>query len=132
MALSKYLFVFVQFFYGLFVMSEADQVSEDSIPEVSEGGTKKMTIVNCEPTVDITVVEELFGHLKKALDEKHMVEIEGAQIERIDGAVMQLFAAFFREAKQAEIEVSWKSSSDALRNAAQMLGLTEVLELAAA
>jgi ABC-type transporter Mla MlaB component len=95
-------------------------------------GTKKMTVVNCEPTVDITVVEELFGHLKKALEEKHVVEIEGAQIERIDGAVMQLLAAFFRAAKQSGIQVSWKTSSEALQKAAQLLGLTEVLELTAA
>ena len=98
----------------------------------AEAGVNKMTIVNCEPTVDITVVDELFGHLKKALEEKHVVEVEGAQIERIDGAVLQLFAAFFREAKQQDIQVGWKTTSEALCSAARLLGLTEVLELAAA
>ena len=112
-------------------MSDLEQDASNSSADVTDSGGKKMTIVNCEPTVDITVVDELFGHLKKALSEKHVVEIEGAQIERIDGAVMQLFAAFFREAKEQGIQVAWKSTSDSLCKAAQLLGLTEVLELAA-
>ena len=97
--------------------------------EAAPEGTKKMTIVNCEPTVDITVVEELYSHLKKAIDEKHVVEIEAEQIERIDGSVLQLFAAFFIAANEAGAEVVWKSTSDALIKSAHILGLEEVLEL---
>jgi ABC-type transporter Mla MlaB component len=111
-------------------MTDANQPNTN--PDSSDGGAKKMTIVNCEPTVDITVVEELFGHLKKAVEERHVVEIEGEQIERIDGAVLQLFAVFFQEARRKDIQVTWKSSSESLLKAAQLLGLTEVLELAAA
>lgn len=103
----------------------------DTEIETSEDGAKKMTIVNCEPTVDITVVEELYGHLHKALLEKHVVEIEAALIERIDGSVLQLFAAFFREAGEVGLDVSWKSVSDALIRSAEVLGLKEVLSLSA-
>ncbi|MDH5545808.1 MAG: STAS domain-containing protein [Gammaproteobacteria bacterium] len=92
---------------------------------------KKMTVINCEPTVDISIVEELHGHLKKAFDERHVVEIEGALIERVDGSVLQLFAAFFRDAKQEGLKVSWKTTSEALCKSACLLGLTEILELPA-
>lgn len=95
-------------------------------------GAKKMTIVNCEPTVDITVVEELYGHLRKAIEERHVVEIEAEQIERVDGSVLQLFAAFCVEAREVGVVVTWKSVSDALKNAAHILGLEEVLGLNAA
>ena len=100
--------------------------------EATDTAAKKMTVVNCEPTVDISVVDELYGHLKKALEERHVVEIEGAQIERIDGSVLQLFAAFFRDAKKEGVQVGWKTTSEALCRAAQLLGLSEVLELTVA
>lgn len=96
---------------------------------MEDAPAKKMTVINCEPTVDITVVEELLAHLKKALNEKHDVSIEAENIQRVDGAVLQLFAGFFRDAEAAGVSVTWKSKSDALVNAATILGLQEKLDL---
>jgi len=96
---------------------------------MEESGSKKMTIINCEPTVDITVVDELYAHLKKAMAEQHVVEIDAEQVERVDGAVIQVFSAFFKEAKTKDLSVSWKNPSLALCTAAKLLGVSEVLNL---
>ena len=52
-----------------------------------------------------------------------------SQIERIDGAALQLMTAFFIEAQESGINVAWKDVSEPLLHAAQLTGLKDVLHL---
>ena len=59
------------------------------------------------------------------------VKLDAAAVEKIDTAGVQLLAAFHRDAKDRGCDVSWISPSVPLRDAAQRLGLTNVLALPA-
>lgn len=57
--------------------------------------------------------------------------LDGAAVEKVDGAAMQLLVAFRRAAAAAGCAVSWTGVSDVLREATSLLGLDDELNLPA-
>ncbi len=57
--------------------------------------------------------------------------LDGAAVEKVDGAAMQLLVAFRRAAVAAGGSVSWAGASDVLHEAASLLGLGAELDLPA-
>lgn len=57
--------------------------------------------------------------------------LDGAAVEKVDGAAMQLLVAFRRAAVTAGGSVSWAGASDVLHEAASLLGLGAELDLPA-
>lgn len=57
--------------------------------------------------------------------------LDGAAVEKVDGAAMQLLVAFRRAAVAAGGSVSWAGASDVLREASSLLGLDAELDLPA-
>lgn len=55
--------------------------------------------------------------------------IDGAAVDRVSTAGIQLLVAFFRDRGSAQKPTSWTQISDALRDAIQWLGLAEHLAL---
>jgi anti-anti-sigma regulatory factor len=82
----------------------------------------------------LTIVEvaEMHQQLIQLLDAGGGVELNAADTENIDGAGLQLLAAFIKDAKNRGVPVSWGKSSDVVREAAGQVGLTEALGLAQA
>ncbi len=72
----------------------------------------------------------LMAELLRALDERAIV-LDGQAVQRIDTAALQLLALFRREVNTRGGTVSWRGPSDALHEAANLLGLTTLLELPA-
>lgn len=58
--------------------------------------------------------------------------LDGAGVERVDATALQLLVAFHREATANDHEIRWAGASDTLREAAELLGLTRLLDLPAA
>ena len=91
------------------------------------------TVINCESIVDINFAAELYQHLKAAIEHKHEeVEIHVDNVNRVDGAILQVFLAFVLEAQNTNMKVIWKGVSEAFRRAADLLNLSEHLKLPAA
>lgn len=59
-------------------------------------------------------------------------ELDGAAVSRVDTAALQLLAAFRRELAAQGRTLRWLGVSDALREAAGLLGLAQTLDLPAA
>jgi len=87
------------------------------------------TVVNCSPTIDINSATPLYQYLKQAIENNHAVEIDAGEVTKVDTAVMQVFFAFWLEAKTLELPVSWVNVSNAFRNTAEVLGLAEEMNL---
>jgi ABC-type transporter Mla MlaB component len=71
--------------------------------------------------------------LKQALMqwmEKDEVVIDAGNLERIDTAAVQLLCAFVRDRAAASRKVTWAGASAALRDAARLLGVSDMLALA--
>ena len=58
--------------------------------------------------------------------------LDGAEVEQIDGAGIQLLAVFMKEAGERNIAIRWSGVSDRLRLAADQLGLGGFLGLSLA
>jgi len=59
------------------------------------------------------------------------VALDGRQVERTDTAALQLLLLFRRELAARGGSLSWTGVSEALHEAASLLGLTQTLELPA-
>ena len=59
------------------------------------------------------------------------VQLDGAAVERVDTAALQLLVAFRREASARGQLPAWLGVSAAIRDAAGVLGLAQALELPA-
>lgn len=58
------------------------------------------------------------------------VVIDAADVQRVHTAVIQLFCLFCRDRRNAGREVQWQQPSEAMRNAAAVLGVTTLLQIA--
>lgn len=59
------------------------------------------------------------------------IELDGRQVERVDTAALQLLVLFRREFVNHGGLIRWLSASGALNEAANLLGLAQLLELPA-
>ena len=60
------------------------------------------------------------------------VVLDGSVVERVDTAALQLLVLLRRELDRRSGTLAWRGSSEALNDAAGLLGLTRILELPAA
>jgi len=73
----------------------------------------------------------LLPELLAALD-ACTIELDGREVERVDTAALQLLTLFKREVAARGGTLRWMGASDALDEAAGLLGLAKTLELPAA
>lgn len=87
------------------------------------------TRIDLGSRVDITRVGELKGELTAALNLGTSLLLVADQIERIDGAGLQLLLATTRKAEDQRLTVEWQQPSIALMEAATVSGLIQPLRL---
>ncbi len=101
------------------VETETSEIKENSVMD---------SIVKLRDVQDISQVAELHQQLTTLINNTDIV-FDGAEVERIDAASLQLLSCVFKQAQKYGTRVSWQASSDSLKKAANLLGLTDVLEL---
>lgn len=82
---------------------------------------------DCRMAAQAALKAELLG----ALDAGAIV-LDGSQVERVDTAALQLLVLFRRELDARGGTLGWHGTSDALNEAAGLLGLAQLLNLPAA
>ncbi|MEQ1439307.1 STAS domain-containing protein [Fontimonas sp. SYSU GA230001] len=75
-------------------------------------------------------MRDLHAQLLGCWESAGTVTLEAAEVQRVHGAALQLFCSFFRDRGRAGRETRWHQPTDALRSAAALLGLTELIQLA--
>ncbi|GIX36213.1 MAG: hypothetical protein KatS3mg126_1992 [Lysobacteraceae bacterium] len=73
--------------------------------------------------------EELKQQLLEQVESGRSVVLDGASVERVHGAAMQLLAAFFREREAAGRKTRIDAPSSALSEAARVMALSGILGL---
>ncbi|GIX21970.1 MAG: hypothetical protein KatS3mg121_0753 [Gammaproteobacteria bacterium] len=84
--------------------------------------------VRLPATLKIGEVRAFKEELTKRLD-RERITLDGAAVERIDGAGLQLLAAFLRAVDARGGRAEWRRPSAALREAAARCGLADALKL---
>lgn len=89
------------------------------------------TEVLLDSVLDVSRARDLCERLNQALTSGAPVVLDGGHIARIDTAVIQALTVFCRTARGRGIPVRWSSVSQPLRQAAETLGLGEILQVQA-
>lgn len=79
--------------------------------------------------LDIACVGALHKTITGVFDQQQSFEINIANLQRVDGAGMQLLTTLCRDAAQQGKTVTWTGTSEILQNAAKYLGLSKILGL---
>jgi len=77
---------------------------------------------------DISSVSEIHEEMK-TLFKNEKVILSAENVERIDAASLQLILSFIGEAQINNVDIAWRSPSDAISNSAKLLGMEEALQL---
>lgn len=85
--------------------------------------------IKLESTVDITVVETLYGQFEEILSSNGPVAIDAGQVERIDTSSLQLIYTFKEQIDANGYDVKWGPLSENFLEIASLVGLHELLEL---
>ena len=89
----------------------------------------EVQVINCQDSLDISVVGTLGDELKVALDSGQTVQLHANEVGKADAAALQLLCAFFLDAQVHGINIEWIEPSDELRRAASATGLSTHLGL---
>ncbi len=85
--------------------------------------------IQCEDVVNISGVNLLQQDIKAAIIDADEILIKADNVERIDAASLQMFAALFHDAEELGISVRLDTPSDALIESVKILGLTDLLKV---
>jgi anti-anti-sigma regulatory factor len=84
--------------------------------------------IELDARVTIVQAADLHRTLVQRLASGRPLVVDGNRVEEIDTAVLQLLASLWRSSKERGIACSWLGASDALRRAARLIGLAELLQ----
>ncbi|MFV2059477.1 MAG: lipid asymmetry maintenance protein MlaB [Gammaproteobacteria bacterium] len=85
--------------------------------------------IQCEDVLNIAGVSLLHQDLKTAINDVDEIILKAENVERIDAATLQLFAALFNDSEKLGVVVRWDNPSEAIINSARTLGLLELLKI---
>lgn len=106
---------------------EVQAVEKDVLAEKIEADSGSCLRLNS--VQDISKSQDLKNDMLALINNNNQINIEAGDVERIDGSAMQLICALFIYARQNNLSVGWVNPSDAIIEAADILGMTEVIEL---
>ena len=99
--------------------------------DAGKGHDGEDRVVTCPVSMEIMDAADLRRSLSDVLADGRPVVLDAGEVERVDTASLQVFAAFVRDARARGIRVEWRAPSDAMREAVQLLALDDHLGLGA-
>ena len=87
------------------------------------------SVITLDATLNIQNVTDLYERLVKQLENKNQIEIDASAVVSIDTATLQLLTVLKQTAIKLHKEVIIDFPSDKFIEAAELLGLSEVLEV---
>lgn len=119
--------------------SEADGAEVIATPELGEVEASKDaptsaagsddSVLVLEESLTIADVGDLKIRFEPMLSRETALEIDGREVDSVDGAGLQLLATLVKELVGKSVEVRWLGASESLSRAAQQVGLEELLKL---
>ncbi len=115
-------------------MSNKPVMSHDPLAAVAESAADTETpagdtVLSLPDSLTIVEAGDFHQVLSGRVVEQGELRIDGAAVESIDGAGLQLLAAFVRELVGKSSVVSWVGVSEPLAQGAALLGLEDALQL---
>lgn len=107
--------------------------AEKKKAKAAAASSSKAAIGNVELPADcrLSAQAALKTQLLEVLERGDIVMLDGSAVERIDTAALQLLVIFQREVAAGDHQADWHGASDVLREAADLLGMAQLLKLPA-
>jgi len=86
-------------------------------------------VIECGDALGIADVGDLYAKLLTEVAEGNTVRFDVSQLERIDGAALQMMYAYTKEAASQGNTLKWEEPSDAFLRSARLLGLLSVMNI---
>jgi anti-anti-sigma regulatory factor len=83
--------------------------------------------IELEARLSIAQAAGLYGTLAARLASGGPLVIDGARVEEIDTAILQLLTSLWRTCLERGVACTWHGVSDALRRTATLIGVAEML-----
>ncbi len=80
-------------------------------------------LVTFDDTLDITMVSSYFEQFSQMLNQYKAIILDAENVERIDGAGLQLLVAFIQAAERLQISVQWQGYSETVKKSAKISGV---------
>lgn len=87
------------------------------------------TTVDCGDALTVANAANIHQKLQAALNDSSAINLKADKVEKVDTAGLQLFVALSKEAERVGGQITWQQPSDALKQAAVTLGLTQSIGL---
>jgi len=112
-------------------------INESTAPpqdDVNSVGTDTEELVSeakliLDATLNIQNVNHLYEQLLQLLEQQDKIEIDASEVASVDTATLQLLIVFKQTAVKLQKEVIFDFPSDKFIEAAELLGLAEMLEI---
>jgi anti-anti-sigma regulatory factor len=88
---------------------------------------KQPTPVALDVRMTIVQAAGLHRTLLACVAQGETVVVDGARVEEVDTAILQLLASLWRTCLERGIGCTWQGASDALRQTAALVGVAEML-----
>jgi anti-anti-sigma regulatory factor len=85
--------------------------------------------VGLESRLSIALAAQLHRTLLARLEAGADIVVDGSRVEEIDTAILQLLASLWRSGKERGVAIRWSGASRALREQADLIGVTPFLHL---
>lgn len=106
------------------------------VPEQAPTGSESASASDCEDgvlmlesSITIADVGEYHAELSRCLEAEKAITIDGSNVDAIDGAGLQLLAAFVKELIEKGMGVNWRGASEKLILSAQHMGVSSALQI---
>ncbi len=85
--------------------------------------------INLGDSLSIQNVGQIMADIGAAFDLGTPIELNGEDVERIDGAGLQLLCVLMKSGGEKGVQIGWNGSSETLVEGAKQLGLQDLLQL---
>lgn len=85
--------------------------------------------INLGDNLTIQEVEQYLNSTRSTFDNGMKIVIDTSELQRIDGAGVQLLCAIYKEAANKNITLEWINTNDKLMTAVKSMGLAEIVKL---
>lgn len=109
--------------------TEVQEMSEENEAQQADVTESSKSDVDLGDSLTIAEAESEKIELMHMITDAVPLRLNAGNVDQVDGAGLQLLAAFFKEADSKNVDISWGSVSKSLHEAAQVVGLTTVLKM---
>ncbi len=104
-----------------------EEVETESV--MATKASSESSEINLGDSLGIQDVAQVLADIGQAFDLAIPIELKGGDVDRIDGAGLQLLSMLMKSAEEKGVKISWNSASESIIEGAKQLGIQDQLRL---